>query len=108
MKYISLIPYSDGYSQIMSKLGKQFKIVMVHNNIKRVVHGLLKFDSCTLEIARSTLYLDQGLHPKIILFFVSKSFFSCPVVFLFPCYTDILVCIFGAVRYRCHPQCMLK
>lgn len=73
MKYISLIPYSDGYSQIMSKLGKQFKIVMVHNNIKHVVHGLLKFDSCTLAIARGNLYLDQGLHPKIILFFVSKS-----------------------------------
>ena len=37
--YISLIPYSDGYSQIMSKLGKQLKIVVVHNN-KHVVHGL--------------------------------------------------------------------
>ena len=132
----------------MSKLGKQFKIVMVHNN-KHVVHGLSLTLICTLEIAGGTcIYVDQGLHPKIMLFFVSKSFplsqglpcpkiilflvskssnlaqgllcpkiilffvsksflSSCSLVGLFPCYTDILVCVFVAVRYRFHPQCML-
>lgn len=64
--YISLIPYSDGYSQIMSKLGKQFNIVVVHNN-KHVVHGLSL--TCTID----------GLHPKNPILF-SK---SCPVVIWF-------------------------
>ena len=64
--YISLIPYSDGCSQIMSKLGKQFNIVVVHNN-KHVVHGLSL--TCTID----------GYILKI-LFFLSK---SCPVVIWF-------------------------
>ena len=60
--YISLIPYSDGYSQIMSKLGKQFNIVVVHNN-KHVVHGLSL--TCTID----------GVPPKNPI--LCKQVFSC-------------------------------
>ena len=91
--YISLIPYSDGCSQIMSKLGKQFNIVVVHNN-KHVVHGLSL--TCTID----------GLHPKNPI--LCKQVFSCcHLVCFFPCYTNISLFVFVAVQYGCHPQCTL-
>ena len=91
--YISLIPYSDGYSQIMSKLGKQFQIVEVHNN-EHVVHGL------------SLTYTIDGLHPKNPI--LCKQVFSCcHLVCFFPWYTNISLFLFVAVQYHCHPQCTL-